>query len=854
MNVVDYFQGHQDYFWQWEEDAEVVALQGGSTIAYRAQIVLLLNTLAPQGLPPFGSFLLALVAINRSADSELSFIKNNLINYWEKKAPTSTEFIKSAFQFLQVLKDLPYEYKTGERREIVLRTIFANCHNPINIKTSIGLASSLNTKRQYAKIFSQAKPLNNRIVSRDMNVLSLIRRKFLTPESIIESMIDLPKLEELEVEADNKNPSEPIYIDFVDELIHSNYTFEIGTLIKPIWAGFNIPIFTSHPSEQPLGGVSDLSLKGTFDKLLASEFANDDLVFMSRIVNNEALYLHREMPPVNNKLERVILLDNSLKIWGTPRILAFATYLAIAKHPKSLSESNAYLVGKDFLPIYSNNFGDIIDSLQKVDTGLHSGQGLTLFLEKNRYNKQLEIFYITTEEGLKYPQVQKQLADYHSLFKYIITTNKNGEINFYRNKNSSSKLVQTIRLPLEKLWSKKDQSTTNSKETDLNPEKNKSSLLLLLPTPTQIRKTMLLDEDVYVIANKCLFKRKAQWNQNNSKGWELLLENLVTIGNYELGKNEKGQILLFSFVHKGKVISFTNMSTLQRAEAIFHDWRGKNFRMFAFLENKFLCFQKNRFVYEFHPIFETGEIEIEKTQPKDGNFDLYPMIKEPIPNTNTGGNIFRNINSICINNHNQLFFNNHQLNFDGNNSLSFIHYGGYIEGKISASYFTSKKNEFWFIDQSSVYVDSNGYIKLKSSDKNIPEIYLSSSVSGNLGMATKKTFAGNLYYYNESLSQVGVFLQTTSVHKIQAIRIIRTYTGMGLLEVKNIVESAPTLITDEINHGDAFKMINELIQIDCKAKIVSQNDVYQENITVNDFYRTYIEKFIQHIINHAATN
>ncbi|MBK7038652.1 MAG: hypothetical protein IPH42_20570 [Bacteroidetes bacterium] len=85
-------------------------------------------------------------------------------------------------------------------------------------------------------------------------------------------MGDLPEIaEELLPQLDTRSTTEINYKDFVEELMDNSQTFQIGALIKPIWAGFNVPIFNAHPSEQPLGGVSDLSNKGDFDKLLVSE-------------------------------------------------------------------------------------------------------------------------------------------------------------------------------------------------------------------------------------------------------------------------------------------------------------------------------------------------------------------------------------------------------------------------------------------------------------------------------------------------------------------------------------------------------------------------------------------------------
>lgn len=137
-----------------------------------------------------------------------------------------------------------------------------------------------------------------KIYGYEFSLIDLISRKFPTTQSILDAMAEMPEMayEDLP-ELPSTSISERTYKDFVEELMDDASTFQVGALIKPIWAGFKIPIFNAQPSSQPLGGISDLSNKGSFDKLLISEFANDDLVFLSRVANNEALYLEREMPP-----------------------------------------------------------------------------------------------------------------------------------------------------------------------------------------------------------------------------------------------------------------------------------------------------------------------------------------------------------------------------------------------------------------------------------------------------------------------------------------------------------------------------------------------------------------------------
>jgi len=44
MNVQDYFQAYDDYFWQWEgRRGEILSIPNGSTIAYRELVSKILN-------------------------------------------------------------------------------------------------------------------------------------------------------------------------------------------------------------------------------------------------------------------------------------------------------------------------------------------------------------------------------------------------------------------------------------------------------------------------------------------------------------------------------------------------------------------------------------------------------------------------------------------------------------------------------------------------------------------------------------------------------------------------------------------------------------------------------------------
>ena len=361
-----YFQSYADYFWQWEDNLDVLTIPNGNTIAYSAYVLEVMEKLGTQGLPPFGSLLLAIIATNPNSKDSI----NQVYGYLYSEHPPVV--LSEGTDFLYTLHDLPSKYKQGKNRLLLFQTIFKNCHNINSPHHSERILVSHELERKGLNSFSIDKPFNENILIKDYRTLSLLNRKYPDTYSIINAIANIPEFEEeIKIEVSPILEKEGKK-DFVDELIENDKTFYVGSLIKRIWGGLNIPVHSALPSQQPLGGISDLTNKGDFDKLLISEFANDDLVFLSRLANNEALYIQREIPPINSNLERIILIDISLKNWGTPKSIAFAILLAIAKHPKTNIACTAYVVGNSYRAISFDNIHEIIENLDYLDGNLGS--------------------------------------------------------------------------------------------------------------------------------------------------------------------------------------------------------------------------------------------------------------------------------------------------------------------------------------------------------------------------------------------------------------------------------------------------------------------------------------------------
>lgn len=68
-------------------------------------------------------------------------------------------------------------------------------------------------------------------------------------------------------------------------------------------------------------------------------------------------------------------------------------------------------------------------------------------------------------------------------------------------------------------------------------------------------------------------------------------------------------------------------------------------------------------------------------------------------------------------------------------------------------------------------------------------------------------------------TEFNVKLNVIGPNKIAVIKIIRSVTGLGLKESKDLVESAPTIIKEKINKKDAENLVKDIINAGAKAEI-----------------------------------
>jgi hypothetical protein len=749
MEPHEYFQASEGYFWQWEEEGEVIAIPNSRTIAYKAFLIDILEKLCDQGIPPFGSLLLAIIATNENGEDTL----NDVYSLMDKKLSGSNstrEPLTSAINFLKLLSGLPKKYRQGRNRTLVLQRLFANCHNIIGAVKSRQILELYKSTEKRSERFLAVKLFHFNTYNNDFRIISLLEKRFPDTNAIISALADLPLIEELEL--DNADVIETPGKDFVQELIESSKTFHVGSLIKRLWSGLNIPFHNLLPGNQPIGGVSDLTNKGELSQLLISEFANDDLLFLSRLANNEALYFNRESPPHSNDLERVILIDVSIKSWGTPKAIAYALMLAIAKHPKTDIHCSAFAVGKSFYPVAFNSVDDVVQSLQILDPCLHPAKGLEAFFKASDKKKKMEVFFISSKETLRQEPLHKVISEHYSSFNYWIYTGSEGTIDLYKRQHNSKKHIQQIKLPLNDLWKKEPGKSSSRLSRDI-----KTLYPILFPAPSNPKKILVApDGAVFILTRERSLIHSLDKGAKVRKGWEMVYEDLpFSNAEAEIGSTLTGEYILLLFNVANRELMLLNITTGEKKTAFFNEWKSSYYNHFFFYGGCFHYiyggYKPERWTIEWGEKILINSIENLPTE----LIKRYKMEEEEArkgSEINTGRlPILKNITHVFINQVNNLVFNNHELRLVNENVIK-IQKTQFLNTQRSAT--VIRRNNFKFPDGSTIYINRSGMIILNSSDLSIGTIYIPAVLDVSLGAATRSHFAGNPYFQQPDSNEI----------------------------------------------------------------------------------------------------
>jgi len=768
MDVIAYFQSYKDYFWEWTTDEDVpdasgygennlISIPNVGPIAYRHYIIEILKELQQVGFPSFGSFLLVLYALqdgNSNIDGIIYHLKRHSGKQFGKDLNNDYEL---AIKFLENINHVTIPFKRGQNKINLLQTIFKNSHNQISSIRSELIIKRFEKSPIIIAKSAEKEELTQSVLSNDIKTLALLKHKFPTTKSIIEAVNGIVEITELEDEVIEKETTFETDKDFIQQLIEEPKTFQVGSLIKRIWSGLKIPMRHLSPGEQPIGGVSDMTNKGDLHRMLLSEFANEDEVFMNRIANNEALYIQREIPPEENIFERIILIDTSLKNWGTPKVLSFASAIAVIKHPKAHSECKVFALGQTNVPISLNKMEDVVENLNQVSPVLEVSQALKKFFNEEHTEKDLEVFFITNQENIENQNIQKVIHENRDRLKFLVTTSATGELNFYKYHNGTRKHIQKIVLPLKELWANPPQKKQEKQDNSANSKKADLPLNypLLFPTPLHRIATFLYEGEFFILSNKKqllkTYLSSNYYDRNHydhfkiHRGCEVLFEDISIKpkGKFALARNRQQHYILCQFDGDKHIISKLNLNTKEYSEL---NLTGKNITYkseLIYFNKYFYLLNDDEKIYSFNT---EGNISSEYVINENIISKHHSKVKIELDKLNKSGiTILSNFNKIGINTQNNLVVSGNELIIGEDPSLK-LH-----KNRYDITLFAyQNKNRFIFSDGSEIITDTRGMLTFKSSNNSIPTFYIPSTVYGNLSISSNAEFGGSEYYLPES--------------------------------------------------------------------------------------------------------
>lgn len=772
---IQYFQSYQGYFWQWETDKDVMDIPGDehnllsiphvSVIAYRTHALEILKVMAEVGLPPFGAYLLVLYATGN-----FKFSNFDGLNYYLTKTEKEYGALadkQAVIRLLSSVAGLPEKLKSGQNKILLLQTVFHSCHHQLSVSKSRDIVKGIDN-RETLNLCAVSRSFNTASYSRDLSTLQLLNDKFPDTGSIIRAMQGLPPLPPPD---DEIAEQEPVAAEksFVDLLIEEPKTFEVGKLIRHIWSGLKIPMQHFSPGDQPVGGISDMTNKGNIDRMLLSEFAYDDDVFLQRVANNEALYIQREIPPEKNIFERVIIIDISLRNWGTPKTLALSTALAIARHPKAKDECRIFLAAQSTREVKYDTVEDIIGAIALVGPVADCSAGLQDFLKKETGSSKKEIFLLTAEDSFKLPAVQKIVSEYREYFKFVVCFSGNGTIQFFKMQQGAKRLLQTIVLPLEELWKQ-----LPAKQKKVTSPTERIYPILFPASPNELGGFYLDGEYYFLSRKKHLYRTylsvkggQSTYYYNNFRGWEPLIKNisLKPKGSFALGKNEMNELILCQYHLGDKVLSMLNLHT-KKYHSIKHTVQ--QWYTVLFYENDFYFFNNDQGDYKKVLIVE-DELVLSPSEKKGQLQQAFEMQQKEVRQARGyTRDILTNHHLIGITNDGYLQFSKHTLIWQHTN----LFFNNRQPGSFKAVA-TRQGNAFCFEDGSMVLPDPEGMITLRSSNENLPDIFIPSCVGVGIAAATQESFCGAEYYLPQHhqlrIEKVDTFYETYIAAFIQQI-------------------------------------------------------------------------------------
>jgi hypothetical protein len=633
---------------------------------------------------------------------------------------------------------LPKKLRSGKNIPHLIGEAFTQTKNYIPASQARGFVDEFGSGRLDYPIFRSTREISREQFKADLDYFNQALKLFPNVQALeVKLRTGLNRLPE-KTEAELPEP-EPL--ELLEQLAEDAKTEGISRLTRRLLAALNIPMHSQGSSQLPYGGISDITNRGSFDRLLLSELAQDDDSLVARLVNNEALFLRREEPPDTLNRQRTILVDSTIKMWGTPRVFAISAALACVKNTRpNISVHTCALGGHTFEALDLASKEGVIQSLEYLDPALHCGGALKSFMEAAQKNQPHEYILITDEQALHNHSFQQILSGLQQALTFIITVNRNGDLGFYEYIHGRARLLNKAKFDLGELLFTPSKSLVHRRNAILPAFLANAASPLYFPTSAMrlSAETTFHNSDFGVVGITDN-QRVLYWPFKVLGAREIL--NYIEQGTYYFGYD--GVVTLYILVSDApnKLLKFYKIHTVKNEvesrdlsadippvqEAIFHT-------------NLFFMKTGNGVI-----LFDCVNSRVDEHQNKETITQLFFKYKKQRiwsdfghlkKYINNGYSVLQRVQTISLNHENQLCLDEYVVKLLDDDIIKLVDTrkitGGdkpvqqelQPEETITVPNAAIKFSRTVWKDGSEAVVDSRGMLYLRSSDSSIPEITL----------------------------------------------------------------------------------------------------------------------------------
>lgn len=455
----EYLSPPGDGLWSWAEQGNVVVWRDGRTVGFRSEILQILEALAPNPLPPFGSVILLVAACRKLFPTTEDFLPpHGAVNDGDAARTLVLKGLRGQLraqvdQDLNILRrvgDFPESLvsKIGAKRSLAT-AVFESAR--VERHTSAPLILEHLKNPEFVASLAPASP-DPRLQFR-MRHIHLLAEGLLAFSTESLELRMRTSLEEVpDMSETDRSPMEQAR-NLIGQLGQQESHFALARAALNLLAAIRLPRALGQRDELALGGTADITNRGPLDRLLLSELAHDDLTLSVRLALNEALYLRREPPANDPPTELTLLLDTGIHLWGRPRVLATAAALAFMALDRPCNRAVCWRARKGRVePANLLSQSGLEEHLAVLETTTQPGAALAAFEAAIPSTDVVQSILITHPECLEDMEFRRSLAETKRGPGYVATIDRTGQFELHAVPLRRTSPVCSARLDVEAIF------------------------------------------------------------------------------------------------------------------------------------------------------------------------------------------------------------------------------------------------------------------------------------------------------------------------------------------------------------------------------------------------------------------